>query len=69
MQIFYNLLDRDNPLFVNSDSGDPFFSFAKYEAEKINPRLYNVSSLDEFYTNPGIFSQPRRVEVGASVNF
>lgn len=65
----YNLLDRDNPLYVNPDSGDPFFSFSKYEAEKINPRLYNVSSLDEFYTNPGIFSQPRRVEVGASVNF
>ncbi|MGE5499090.1 MAG: TonB-dependent receptor [Syntrophothermus sp.] len=65
----YNLLDRDNPLYVNPDSGDPFFSFAKYEAQKINPRLYNVSSLDEFYTNPGIFSQPRRVEMGASVNF
>jgi hypothetical protein len=65
----YNLLDRDNPLYVNADSGDPFFSFAKYEAEKINPRLYNVGSLDEYYTNPGIFSQPRRVELGASVNF
>jgi outer membrane receptor for ferrienterochelin and colicin len=65
----YNVLDRDNPLYVNADSGDPFFSFAKYEAEKINPRLYNVSSLDEYYTNPGLFSQPRRVELGASVNF
>lgn len=65
----YNLLDMDNPLYVNSDSGDPFFSFAKYEAEKIHVPLYNVSSLDEYYINPSIFSQPRRVELGASVNF
>jgi hypothetical protein len=65
----YNLLDLDNPLYVNADSGDPFFSFAKYEAEKINVPLYNVKSLNEYYTNPIMFSQPRRVEFGASINF
>ncbi|MGE5858918.1 MAG: TonB-dependent receptor [Ignavibacteria bacterium] len=65
----YNLLDLDNPLYVNPDSGDPFFSFAQYEAEKINVPLYNVSSLDEYYINPALFSQPRRVEIGASINF
>jgi hypothetical protein len=65
----YNLLDFDNPLYVNADSGDPFFSFSQYEAEKINVPLYNVSSLDQYYINPSLFSEPRRVEIGASINF
>lgn len=64
----FNLLDTENPLNVNTDSGDPYFSFTKLEAEKIHPVLYN-NTLDEFYTNPYYFSEPRRVEVGLSFNF
>ena len=64
----FNLLDSENPLNVNTDSGDPFFNFTKLEAEKINPTLFN-NTLDEFYTNPFFFSEPRRVELGMSVNF
>ncbi|MBU2493165.1 MAG: TonB-dependent receptor [Bacteroidetes bacterium] len=64
----FNLLDSENPLNINTDSGDPYFSFTKLEAEKINPVLYN-NTLDEFYTNPYNFSEPRRVEVGLSLNF
>jgi hypothetical protein len=64
----FNLLDSENPVNINSDSGDPYFSFTKLEAEKINPVLYN-NTLDEFYTNASFFSEPRRVELGVSFNF
>ena len=63
-----NLFDSENPVNVYNDSGDPFFTFAKLEAERINPTLYN-NTLDEFYTNPTFFSEPRRVEFGFSFNF
>ena len=64
----FNLLDFDNPVNVYTDTGDPFFTFAKLEAEKINPTLYN-NTLDELYTNPTYFSEPRRVELGLGFNF
>ncbi len=63
-----NLLDLDNPTGIYSDSGDPLFTFGRLEAEKINPKLYE-NTLDELYTNPGFFSEPRRVEIGFSYNF
>lgn len=64
----YNLLDSINPRSVYGDTGDPFFTFGKLEAIKINPKLY-YNTLDELYTNPGFFSEPRRVEFGISYNF
>jgi hypothetical protein len=63
-----NLLDLDNPTNIYSNSGDPLFTFDRLDAEKINPKLYE-NTLDEFYTDPGFFSEPRRVEVGFSYNF
>ncbi|MCB0752323.1 MAG: TonB-dependent receptor, partial [Ignavibacteriae bacterium] len=64
----FNLLDAKNPVNIYGDSGDPYFSFEKLEAEKINPVLYN-NTLNEFYTNASFFSEPRRVELGVSFNF
>ncbi len=64
----FNLLDLDNARGVYGDTGDPYFTFGKYEAQKIKPTLY-YNSLDDLYTNPGYFSEPRRVEVGVTVNF
>ena len=64
----FNVLDSDNPTNVYTNSGDPYFSFDQLEAENINPVLYN-NTLDEFYTNPSFFSQPRRIEVGLSYFF
>jgi len=64
----YNLLDLDNPRGIYGDTGDPLFTFGKLEAQKINPTMY-YNSLDELYTNPTFFSEPRRVELGASFNF
>ena len=64
----FNLFDFDNPTNIYTDSGDPFFTFAKLEAQRINAVSYN-NSLDEYYTNPTYFSEPRRVEVGLGFNF
>jgi hypothetical protein len=64
----YNALDLDNPRGIYGDTGDPYFTFGLLEARKINPMLY-YNTLDELYTNPSFFSQPRRVELGASFQF
>jgi outer membrane receptor for ferrienterochelin and colicin len=64
----FNLLDFDNPVNVYTDTGDPYFTFAKLEAERINPTLYN-NTLDELYTDPTFFSEPRKVEIGLGFNF
>jgi len=68
-----NLFDSENPVTVYNDTGDPFFTFAKLEAQRIVPPAYFEdfinNGLDEFYTDPTYFSEPRRVEVGFSFNY
>jgi len=64
----FNLFDSNNPVNVYTDSGDPYFTFAKLEAERINPNLYN-NTLDQYYTDPTYFSEPRRIELGLGLNF
>jgi outer membrane receptor for ferrienterochelin and colicin len=64
----FNLFDANNPVNVYTDSGDPYFTFAKLEAERINPTLYN-NTITEFYTDPTYFSDPRRIELGLGINF
>lgn len=64
----FNLLDLSNATNVNGDTGDPIFTFSRLDAEKLHPRLY-YNTLDEFYTNPGNFSEPRRVEFGVTYSF
>ncbi len=64
----FNLLDMDNPRTVYDNSGDPLFTFDELDAEKIHPKMY-YNTLDEIYTNPGFFSEPRRVELGITYNF
>lgn len=64
----FNVFDLDNPTGVYGDTGDPYFTFGKYEAKLINPTLY-ANTLDELYTNPAFFSEPRRVELGVTLNF
>jgi hypothetical protein len=64
----FNLLDQKNPRTVYTNSGDPLFTFDLLDAENINPRLY-YNTLDQLYTNPGYFSEPRRIEIGTSISF
>ncbi len=64
----FNLLDLDNARSVYGNSGDPYFSFDRLDAERLNPTLY-YNTIDQLYTNPTFFSEPRRVELGASFIF
>ena len=64
----FNLLDYDNAVNVYTNTGDPYYTIDKTEAERINPTVYN-STLDDYYNVPTYFSQPRRVELGVAYNF
>ena len=64
----FNLLDQKNPRTVYTNSGDPIFTFDRLDAENINPKLY-YNTLEQLYTNPGYFSEPRRIEIGTSISF
>ncbi|MBA4313393.1 MAG: hypothetical protein C0417_12285 [Chlorobiaceae bacterium] len=64
----FNLLDLDNVRTVYTNSGDPLFSFDKLAAQNANAKMY-YNSLDDLYTNPGFFSEPRRIELGTSISF
>jgi hypothetical protein len=63
-----NLLDWDNPTGVYGDTGDPYYTISRTEADRIDPNMYS-NTLDEIFMNTGFFAQPRRVEVGLSYNF
>lgn len=65
----FNVLDLNNPREVYTNSGDPFFSFDELDAEKINLPTYYGITLNDYYTRPDFFSEPRRVEIGVSYNF
>ncbi|MFO7444890.1 MAG: TonB-dependent receptor [Ignavibacteriaceae bacterium] len=65
----FNVLDLDNPTTVYDNSGDPSFTFDKLDAEKVNYPVYNNLTLDDYYTRPDYYSEPRRIELGVSYNF
>jgi outer membrane receptor for ferrienterochelin and colicin len=64
----FNLLDLDNPRIVYANSGDPYFTFDKLAAENAKPKTY-YNTLDDYFTNPSFFSEPRRIEIGTSISF
>jgi hypothetical protein len=64
----YNLFDIKNQLDVYGDSGTANFTIDEYlRAKDNNPDI--VNSLSEYYRNPLYYSEPRRVEMGASFFF
>ncbi|MFO7525864.1 MAG: TonB-dependent receptor [Ignavibacteriaceae bacterium] len=64
----YNLFDISNEVNVYNDSGTAEFSIEEYQRRlEGNPEL--VNTIDEFYRNPTYYSEPRRVELGATLFF
>lgn len=64
----FNLFDIANELNVYGDSGTANFTLDEYLRRQQNlPEL--VNSLDEFYRNPTFYSEPRRIELGATFFF
>ena len=65
----YNLFDTENQLNVYNDSGTANFTMAEFlDRTNGNPTTL-VNSLDEYFRNPSYYSEPRRIEVGATVFF
>ncbi len=63
----FNLLDRENELFVYSDTGRATESLAEIRARELSTEY--VNSVDAFFDNPSLFSSPRQVQVGFNLNF
>ncbi|MEP0861911.1 MAG: TonB-dependent receptor [Ignavibacterium sp.] len=64
----YNLFDIQNQVNVYNDSGTADFTIDEYlRRREGNPEL--VNTLDEYYRNPTFYSEPRRMEVGATLFF
>lgn len=64
----YNLFDISNEDNVYNDSGTADFTIEEdLRRKEGNPEI--VNSIDEFYRNPTFYSEPRRIEVGASLFF
>jgi outer membrane receptor protein involved in Fe transport len=65
-----NLFDIKNQVNVYSDSGTADFTESEYLAKQDptgRPAL--VNSVDEYYSNPTMYSEPRRIEFGATLFF
>ena len=67
MRIF-NLFDTLNEINVYDDTGRADFTTDKQRAEQTNP-LQLVNTLDDWFTNPTHFSEPRRIELGLTYSF
>jgi len=64
----FNLFDFRNEVNVYDDSGTANFTIEEFlRQQQGNPAL--VNTLNEFYRDPTFYSEPRRVEIGASFFF
>jgi hypothetical protein len=63
-----NLLDTKNPLNVYTDTGLPNVSLAEEQIISTNPSQ-RISTVQDWYTNPTFYSEPRRVEFGTTISF
>jgi outer membrane receptor protein involved in Fe transport len=65
----YNLLDIANQLNVYNDSGTADFTIDEFLRRSDDNPDRLVNTLDEYYRIPTFYSEPRRVEVGATIFF
>ncbi len=64
----YNVFDIRNEVNVYSDSGTADFTLTEYlRRQGGKPEIINT--LDEYYRNPTFYSEPRRIEIGFTLNF
>jgi len=63
-----NLFDTLNEISVYDDTGRADFTTDKERAEATNP-LQLINSLNDWFSNPTHFSEPRRIELGVTYSF
>ena len=61
-----NLFDIRNANWVYADTGKPDFTLQSYMHQE---RLIEISSIDEFYARPGMFSSPRFIQFGLRLSY
>ena len=64
----FNLFDTLNEINVYDDTGRADFTTDKSRAATTNP-LQLINTLDDWFTNPTHFSEPRRIEFGVTYGF
>ena len=65
----YNLFDIKNMTNVYNDSGTADFTYAEYLALHNGNPTKLVNTVQQYYSNPSYYSEPRRIEVGATYFF
>ena len=65
----YNLFDIRNEVNVYNDSGTADWTIDEFSKRNDDNPDELVNTLDEYYRNPTFYSEPRRVEVGATFFF
>ncbi len=63
-----NLLDTKNALSVYTDTGLPNVSLAEEDLLATNPSQ-RISTVQDWYTKPYFYSEPRRIEIGTTISF
>ncbi len=63
-----NVFDTRNELNVFNDSGRAGFTIDETTARATNPHQY-VNTLDQWFTVPTNYSEPRRIEIGVNLEF
>ena len=64
----FNLFDTRNETNVFNDTGRAGFTTDEATARATNPRQY-VNTLDQWFTVPTNYSEPRRIELGLNLEF
>ena len=64
----FNLLDGLNQVNVYNDTGKAGFTIQQQRAAKTNPSEL-INTLDDWFTNPTYYAEPRRIEVGMTFMF
>ncbi len=65
----YNVFDIRNQINVYNDSGTADFTMDEFLRRNDDNPDKLVNTLDEYYRNPSYYSEPRRVELGATIFF
>ena len=69
----YNVFDTPNQLGVFDDTGQAGFTLDELHALQTDPTQRNpgrqVNTIQQFFTIPTFYSEPRRIEIGANVEF
>jgi hypothetical protein len=69
----FNLFDIKSEYGIYNDSGTAEFTESEYLYKQRNAdavlKKLNMNSVDEYYRNPTFYSEPRRIEFGATIYF